>query len=156
MRKLAFGLVAGIVLSGCSSPAPEPRAPFRAVADNLQLMEWIVDPAADVVWGSVGTIVDEKGTTELAPANDEEWNAVRNAAALIAESGNLLMLESRAADQDAWMQFASGLIDAGVLAMKAAEARDVDALFDAGGQIYNVCASCHRQYVDESVEGLPR
>jgi cytochrome c551/c552 len=55
------------------------------------------------------------------------------------------------------MQISQGLVDAGVLAMAATDARDTEALFDAGGRIYNVCVSCHQQYIpfDEEAPELP-
>ena len=33
------------------------------------------------------------------------------------------------------------------VALEAAEKQDSDALFDAGGRIYQVCLGCHNQYV---------
>ena len=40
------------------------------------------------------------------------------------------------------------LVDAGVAAVKAVEARDVDALLGAGDQIVVVCAKCREPYRD--------
>jgi len=61
------------------------------------------------------------------------------------------MMPGRAAGDD-WIEYSRGLIDAGELAMKAALAQDADALFDAGGRIYQVCLACHNQYlIDEDV-----
>jgi cytochrome c553 len=145
-----------ILASACGGAPEAPPTPFKPVADNFQMMEWIMDPAADVIWGSVGWIIDEKGTTELVPKTDEEWAAVRNAAAIVAESGNLLMMPSRALDDTDWMEFCQGLVDAAVEAMKAAEAKDKQALFDAGGRIYSVCAACHQQYLTGGQEGQPQ
>lgn len=56
------------------------------------------------------------------------------------------MMSPRAKDADAWMQMATALNAAGTVAFKAAEARDVEALFDAGSGVYAACANCHRQY----------
>jgi len=137
--------------AGCNAEPTGPALPpFKATADTAQLMEWIVDPAADVIWDSVGTIIDMSGRQDFRPETEEEWNAVRNAGALIAESANLLMMAPRSTDRgDDWMEYSQGLADAGVLAIKAAEARDPEAVFDAGGRIYAVCAACHQMYVEE-------
>jgi hypothetical protein len=158
MRLSVCAILAALVAGGCSSAPPEQEPPpFKPVADNLQLMEWILDPAADVIWESVGTIIDTSGRQDIRPETEEEWNAVRNAGAVVAESGNLLMMNPRAKDLADWMQYSQGLVDAGILAIKAAEARDPDAVFDAGGRIYAVCASCHQMYVEEDREAvLPR
>jgi len=137
------------LLFGCSAPQspPAPAAPpLSPVVNVRQLMVWIVDPAADVIWGSVKTIITEAGTKEIAPHTDEEWDAVRNSAAMVAESGNLLMMEGRARDGKEWMTAARGLIAAAGRALKAAEARKVDALFTAGGDVYDACSACHRRY----------
>jgi cytochrome c556 len=38
------------------------------------------------------------------------------------------------------------LTDAANDARKAAEARNIDALFTAGGDLYRVCSACHQRY----------
>ena len=158
MRAVLPFLLAAAV-SGCTAAPPQAQAPpFKAAADTLQLMDWVLDPAAGVIWDSVGTVIDASGEHNFRPETDDEWTAVRNAAAVVAESGNLLMMDPRARDRgDDWMQYSEGLVDAGILAIKAAESRDPDAVFDAGGRIYAVCASCHRMYLEESLEAaVPR
>jgi len=139
-----------MLLFGCSS-APQPAAapPFRSVVDLKQLMEWVIDPAADVVWESVKTIATEEGTKEIVPRTQAEWDAVRNAAATLAETGNSLMTEVRARDRDRWMKAARRLVDAAEEALKAAEAKNADSVFAAGGRIYDACAACHRQYAPQ-------
>ena len=109
-------------------------------------MEWVVDPAVDVIWDSVKTISTEAGTKEIAPQNDEQWAAVRNAAATLTEAGNVLMIDGLARDQKGWMNYAQSLIKTADGALKAAQAKDKDALFAAGGEIYTVCRGCHQQY----------
>jgi hypothetical protein len=155
MRRLLAHACAAVTLLtlGCRS-APEPP-PFQPVADMKQLMTSVVDPAADVIWGSVGTIVSEAGTEERAPKTDEEWAAVLQSAYVIAESGNLMMMGGRARDTDAWMRHSRELTDVGVRAIKAAESRNKDAIFTVGGDIYEVCANCHRTYLI-TAEGIPK
>src|SRR4051794_22836098 len=93
-------------LVGCSAlqSAPETSqasatTPYVHVATLKQLMEWVLDPSADVIWDSVKTIMTEEGTKEIAPKTDDEWAAIRNSAAMLAESSNLLMMEGRAFDR---------------------------------------------------------
>lgn len=143
--RLALAAAGAILLSGCrASPKP---SPYRPVADVKQLMEAVVDPAADVIWGSVGTIESKEGTVETAPKTDAEWAVVRNAAYVITESGNLLMMGSRAKDADEWMKLSQALIDVGIRAIKAADAKDKDAVFEVGGDIYTACSNCHQRYL---------
>ena len=134
-----------MLLSACA-PAGDSSGRFTAVADVQQLMASIVDPAADFYWDAVGWIVDENGTEEVRPANDEEWEAVVNAAFLIAESGNLLLMESRALDEGAWIAMSQALIDVGKRAIEAAETRNEMAVFDVGAEVYAVCTNCHAAY----------
>jgi mono/diheme cytochrome c family protein len=97
----------------------------------------------------VQVTVDAAGEHERYPQTNEEWELVWAAALSLAESGNLLMMTPRAVDDGAWMQFARSLIEAGVEAAAAAEAHDVDRVFAAGEQVYNVCLGCHTRYVPE-------
>jgi cytochrome c553 len=120
--------------------------PIRAEASIKQLMAGLIDPAADTVWESVGTIISAAGTEERRPKTDKEWEAVRNAALHLTEGGNLLMLGHRAKDHDAWWRMSRTLVDAGAVALKAAEDRNVQALFDAGEGIATACDTCHGVY----------
>jgi hypothetical protein len=146
------------LLCGCSALPPSPAStapPFTAVVSVRQLMEWVIDPAVDVIWDSVATIYTEAGTREVAPHTDEQWAAVRNSAVIVAESGNLLMLDGRAMDRDRWMSTARELTVAANGALKAAEARNVAALFTAGEDIYHACTACHLRYAPGLRDATP-
>ncbi|MGQ0650253.1 MAG: hypothetical protein ACT4P7_22155 [Gemmatimonadaceae bacterium] len=116
-----------------------------------QLMNSVLEPAADVYWDAVGSVTDAKGTVEMAPRTPEEWDAVRNNAVVLAESGNLLMLPSRAVDDGEWMVLSRALITASRQAISAAEARDRNAVFDAGAVLYEACTACHAKYAIEHI-----
>ena len=152
MRPLLIPLCA-MILSACGSsqapPAPAAETsgtPFHPVASVKDLMNWVIDPNSDVLWGSVGTIITAEGREELQPITDEQWATLRNAAAVVAESGNLLMMKGRAIEEDEWMKAARAMLDAASLAVQATEAKDKDALFDAGGTLYEACTACHSRY----------
>ena len=51
-------------------------------------------------------------------------------------------------DGDAWMKRSQEMIDTGLAAWKAAEAKNVDQLFTIGGDIYEACSHCHQEYMD--------
>lgn len=134
-------------LSGCGGEsANAPETHYRLVLDSKELMNWVLDPSADVIWGSAGSVLTAEGEQDLAPVDDEGWNRVRNAAAMVVETGNLLMLPGRSRGDD-WDEFAQGLMTMGERAIAAAEAHDDEQLFEAGGQLYNVCVACHQQYM---------
>lgn len=136
---------------GCGSPQPAalPAPPFQTVATTKQLMQAVIDPAADAVWESVGTIVTADGTTEIAPQTDEEWTAVHHHALSLAEAGNLLMIGDRPGGSEEFVSLARQLIEQSARAAKAAEAHDAQAVFTIGGDIYDVCTNCHRRFSPE-------
>ncbi len=138
-------VLAIVVCAACGGAKPPP---FKPVADVKQLMQGAVDPSADVIWEATGTIVSKAGVENRHPRNQEEWDAVRNSAIILAEAGNLLMMAPRAKDGDLWMKRAQEMIDTGVAAWKAAEAKNVDQLFTVGGDIYEACSRCHQDYMD--------
>ena len=142
-------LLLPILLFGCAPDAGGP--PFTLVADLPDLMTTVVDPAADVYWDAVGWIIDASGTTEIRPESPEEWEAVRNAAYQVAESGNLMMMEGRAVDEPEWRGFSQAMISVGQRAIEAAEARDEQGVFDVGAEIYAVCTGCHSIYAVETL-----
>lgn len=145
-RLLAVGLL--LLGVGCGErPVESGQAPppYDVLMTSQQLMVWVLEPAADVIWDSAGTIITAEGRQELAPTTDEGWEEVVRAAATLVEAGNLLMLPGRAAGDD-WIEYSTAMIDTGRLAMEAARAQDPDALFDAGGRVYQVCRACHNQY----------
>lgn len=138
------------LLAGCS-PAPTVRGPsapppFTTELNLKQLMTLVIDPSADVVWDSVKTIITAEGAKEIAPKTDEEWMAVRTGAATLIEAGNMLMLDGRAMDQQSWMASARRLSAAGAATLRAAESKNAEGVFNAGGQIYNACKICHDNY----------
>ena len=156
MRTISWIPLCAIAVAGCGAPKDEPSAPAAAAATappfhttltTKQLMSWIIDPNATAIWNSVGSITTEKGTEERHPQTDEEWAAFRNAAATLIESGNLLMLDGRAVDNDQWMATSRGMADAAATVLEAAEAKDVEAYFDAGGALYEACTACHSKYL---------
>lgn len=137
-----------LAVLGCA-PQPPVQPPFKPVTTVLELMESVIAHAAEVYWESVQVTVDADGVHEKKPETDEEWEFVWASALAIAESGNLLMMEPRAVDDGAWMQFSRSLVDAGAAAAAAAAAHDVDRVFAAGEQVYNACLGCHMRYVPQ-------
>ncbi|RLA05622.1 MAG: hypothetical protein DRQ54_07840 [Gammaproteobacteria bacterium] len=150
MHQLFHFLIIGVLvgLTACTEPPQATQPQYEVVTDIHHTMELIIDPATDVIWSSAGSIITAAGEQDLAPTTAEEWAKVESAAAVLAESGNLLMMPGRSAGSD-WNEYARGLISSGKLAMVAAEQQDADALFDAGGLIYQACLACHNQYLVE-------
>ena len=146
-RRIAVRLALATCLALAACDKAPPPIPFKAVATNKQVMAEVLEPAADVYWDAVGSVSDKNGITEHAPKNDEEWKAVIASATVIAESGNLLMMPPRALDQGEWMTLAREMVEAGRQAQVAAQAHDVQKVFDAGAVVYETCTKCHAKYV---------
>ena len=143
-------LAALLFPAGCAPDASE-SIPFEAVADGRQLMVSVIEPAAEVYWDAVGVIMDPEGTHEIEPRSDEEWEAVENAAWVLAESGNLLLMEDRAQGREHWTRMSRSMIEVGRRAVDAAVARDPQAVFDMGAEVYFVCTGCHAVYAAETI-----
>lgn len=143
-------------LAGCgaktSPPAAAPPPPFQLGIQMKDLMSWIIDPNADVVWAAVGTVVTAEGEQKTAPKTDEEWTVVRNSAATVIECGNLLMMDGRARDQGEWMKRVQELMRTANEVLQAIDAKDAEALFTAGSDMYLACSACHAQYIFSEAE----
>ena len=141
-------LIVGAALGGCDAQNAESK--MAVTGSSYPVMTAYLEPAADKVWGSAGAIITEEEEIDLQPTTDEGWAEVVHAATVIAEGGNLLMLPGYAADNEDWMVYAAGMTRAALKARQAAYDQDADALFDAGGAIYNVCRACHNKYMAAS------
>jgi hypothetical protein len=161
MRPFLWPALAAVLLvPACNrTPPPQPApppSPFRPVADVKQLMASVIEPAADEYWDAVGSIVDAKGVTEIAPKTDAEWKAVRDHAYVFTEGGNLLMMSGRAKDDGDWITFSQALVEVGQRAIKAAEAKDTKAVFDVGAEVYQACVNCHAKYIAPGAPASPK
>jgi len=143
--RLLIGCWLLLLATGCTQP-DNVTLPYEPVGDLKHTMSIVLEPAADVIWDSAGTIETLDSVQDLRPTTEEGWNRVKHAASVVAETGNLLMMPGRAKDNGDWVEISGGLILTGKAALDAAENKDADALFEAGGQIYNVCVSCHQIY----------
>ena len=145
--RATVALVAVLALASCTEEV-ERELPVQAVGDLHDTMTWVIDPAADVIWGSAGAIITVEGERDLVPTTEEGWARVRHSAAVVAESGNLLLMPHLAPETDsaAWNEFAGGMTRIAKDAIAAVDAKDGEALFEIGGNLYNVCVACHQVY----------
>ena len=148
MASRIIGAFAATILLLSCTQEPADELPVQAVGDLHDTMTWVLDPAADVVWESAGWILTAEGTQDLTPTTDEDWDQVRHSAAVLAESGNLLLLPHLAPETntEAWIEFSRGMTRVAREALAAVDEKDSDALFETGGHLYNVCLACHQVY----------
>lgn len=171
MTRSAIALALALAMAACSPDSEEPSsAPSGAVpvegmggatvADfktdtNMQdLMAHVVDYSAFGVWNAQGWLIDKDGIHELFPTTDAGWAAAESAAFTLAEVSNTLLLPGRPRDEERfWVDYAHQLYTAAKKAQETALARDKQAFFDAGGEIYQACVACHNRYVAGNMPG---
>jgi hypothetical protein len=154
-------------LSGAANTVGE-RQVYTSIRE---LMQSIVDPSADALWGASGTVVDNEGIHDMSPKTPEEWLDVRGAAVRIIEGGNLLMMPGREAapagaksetpgvelepaqiaalvkqKRKDFNGFAKALQLLGLEALRATDAKNTDLLGEIGGRMENVCEGCHQTF----------
>jgi hypothetical protein len=172
MKRL-YGLVGiAVLVAGCSSPAPAPApapaGPAAAPHSNLaQLMRGIPFPNSNIIFDTQSLDPDalkdkkpgEQGVGASAQYNSVYggWQAVENAALALQETANLITIPGRMCENGKpvplgdpdYQKAAAGLIEAGKVAYKAAQAKDLDAMLEAGGTVTDACAACHEKYRDK-------
>ena len=161
-----------IALAACTkTPPPAQTPPLLHPATIKDIMDSMVDPSGDFIFKSVQEIADEHGITEKAPSTDAEWDDVRHHLYVLLEAPNLITMEGRKvarpedksrnpqvenepeqvqklldADRPSFIRRARRLQDAAAQGIKAVDARDKDALFQAIDRIDKACENCHLHY----------
>jgi hypothetical protein len=85
MRRLPLFSTLVSLLFCVSCAKQKPDAEYRPTTTIKDLMDGIVDPAADTIWNSVATTMTIKGKEEKSPHTDEEWATVRRSAIQLLE-----------------------------------------------------------------------
>lgn len=166
-----------VLFSACSGKSEEKPAESllgsaAATAPVRALMAGFIDPAADVVWNSVGTIMTGPAEIEeRVPKNDEEWANVRRNALMLMEASDLLLTPGRPMagpgqksaapgvelepseieanvnkDRERWDQLAKALHDASAEVLQAIDVKDREKLFDLGAGLDATCEDCHSTF----------
>jgi hypothetical protein len=182
---LRLAAVVGVAQILCACGQDRTQAPSATSADDGQsllfkpnagvqdIMAYMIDPAADFLWGSVSTTVTEQGVEEKQPRTDEEWNEVRRQAIILAEATNLLLIDGRrvtregkqledhgtpgnltadeaekaiAADRATFISFAHALHEVGEAMVAAADNKNPQGLVDAGETMDRLCEGCHLKF----------
>jgi len=132
MRPLSLAIT--LAMLAATAMVSAQAQPIGTVHD---IMAAITIPASDKVFAAASE----------PPRDAAGWAAVRTYALAVAESSNLLMMPKRAVDQKDWIKWSTAQLKAAQLVMKAAEAKDADALSTASDALYETCAGCHKVYM---------
>jgi hypothetical protein len=142
-KLVALPLLLSIVTSSCSG-----RSDVAPIATLEQIMETAIEPVSDRVFEAA---VWENGVRIGGPKTDDDWKLVQANAMMLAETCNLLLMPGRAKDDVGWPIRTQAMKDAALEAATAAEARNTDAILNAGTHIYQACLGCHLQYIPQMV-----
>jgi len=169
------------MISACSSSSPAAGADastsklwgdMKAVVSVKELMRDMLDPIADNIFNAVGTIITEKGTVDMLPKTDEDWDKIRIGAVTLAEGAYLLKVprpftppgedndtgpdgvELSSAqitskverDPVEWNARIEALRNVALEVLEIVKKKDAPALWDAGEDLDTACESCHRSY----------
>lgn len=156
MKRLVTLAACAALLTACSpqkpaatkAAAPTAEAKFNYDLPMTEVMGHVIDPAAWTYWRGSGTEVTAKGERDLSPTTEEGWTELENGAAVLIEAGNILQLPGRTREPVAdWNKYAQQLTARGREAKEAAEKHDKAAVYAKGGEVYEVCTACHKQFV---------
>ena len=126
-----------------ASPSINATAVKSPVSINAEMVR-VVDHAAHQLWN-----VERNG---MAPKSDADWENLEEHATQMAAAGTLIRLEGTGVNDRDWVQradwqkWATAVSDAGMAAFKAVEAKNLQALTAANGQLVEACESCHKQF----------
>jgi hypothetical protein len=143
----------------------------RGPATVKDIMHSMVEPSGDFLFQSVQTIADEHGVREKAPHTAAEWDGVRQRLLILSKVPDLFsapnLRAARARDRSKnpevesepeevqrlldterpdFIRRAYRLRDASLIATKAVDAKDKDALKVGLDGIDKACESCHLHY----------
>ena len=164
----AIALVHSSVHTATTVQEPAPSPPTDTIKD---IMISTIKPNAESMWNSVVIEISQAGVKQKAPQTEQEWEELRRWTTTLMEGTNLLAIPGRRVatpgekakkpeielspeeieilidkDRAGWIALSRGLYAASQRFLKAAEAKDTDALIVAGGAVYKACEDCHDKY----------
>ncbi|HEX6893807.1 MAG TPA: hypothetical protein VF146_00960 [Bryobacteraceae bacterium] len=126
----------GLFLFALAGVAVAQTPDYKPVGSMTELMVRIIYPASDALF------YIERDP----PKTDVQWNNIRTQALMLAESGNLMIMPSRARDQGDWVKESRVMIDLAGEAYRAALAKNMDGILAVNDKLADSCIVCHQQY----------
>lgn len=152
IRTWPRGLAAilSVALIGCQAetgPTGEAAADFPPVAPRTSLnavMVGLVDHAAHRIW--------DLGRDGMGPQTSADWQEVEHHAIQLIAGGTYItfggtgVLDADWVQQPSWQSYSADVANAGVLALDAANRRDLADVLLAGDSLIMACEGCHQEY----------
>ena len=164
-----------VVQAQAPAAAPKPAAAtpaagaaparYRTHGNLNQVMRGILFPNSNVVFAaqneefaSLKQDKDPSLATDPLRGVYNSWTAVEDSGYALAEAANLLMIPGRVCSNGKpapvgnadWAKFVAGLRDAGMEAVKAAKAKNQDAMLDVSDKMTTACSACHDVYREKT------
>jgi hypothetical protein len=156
--------------------APQPAAlwgDLKPVVSVKELMKYMIDPMADNIFNAVGTTVTRRGTVDVEPKTEADWDRIRSGAVSLAEAAELLKIrrpmtppgdENNSTGPDAvelspaqiiakverdpveWNARIEALRNVALEALDVVNRKDISEVWDVGENLDKTCEACHRSY----------
>jgi len=150
--------------AGRAAAAPA-GARYQVHGTLNQVMRGVLFPNSNVIFAAqneefAGIKQDKDPSLATDPLRSvyNSWTAVEDSGIALAEAANLLMIPGRVCSNGKpapvgnadWAKFVAGLRDAGMSAVKAARAKNQDAILDVSDKMTSACAACHDVYREKT------
>jgi len=169
----AVGAMAVVQAQAPAAPKPAAAKPASAAAAARyrvhgtlnEIMRGILFPNSNVVFAAqnedfakIQQDKDPSLATDPLKGVYNSWTAVEDSGYALAEAANLLMIPGRVCSNGKpapvgnadWAKFVAGLRDAGMEAVKAARAKNQDAILDVSDKMTTACSACHDVYREKT------
>ena len=155
------------------SAGPPLLGDMTPVVSVKELMRDVIDPTADNIFDAVWWDQTARGLIEHRPTSEADWDRVRVGAVTIAEGIELLKVARALAppgdvnnslgphpselspaaisakianDPVLWLAKIQALRNVGLEVLDVVRKKDVDGLWQAGGDLDDACEACHLEY----------
>jgi hypothetical protein len=140
MKRVVYLMACVFGTCGVVGQAEEPSTAAMPVVSVKEVMEKTITPATNVLWNA------------FEPPTNEQWAALEEAAVTLLVAANAVAMggsgpmDAEWAARREWQAFNGVMIQAGISALRAVRARDLEALTAAGEILYPPCEGCHTQF----------
>ena len=153
-----------------AKPQAAPAVTVKPDAPIQEIMATMIDPASKVVFQAVSSEMVNGKEVKKEPRTDAEWARVTRSAQAMVDGSKLITEESRRVARNldqkanegelnprqvealltknraAWNKYARAFSAAAGVALKAAQAKNPQAVFDSGEGLDAACENCHLEF----------
>jgi len=160
-NSLTRGLAAMFVVCAGSLMAQTPPSAAAPIADLNQIMRILFFPHSNVLFftqrfdpAAVKRAPEPSSSTDPLTGVFGGWEAVENSARLMVEGADFLMTPGRKCsngrdmptNRPEWVEMVKHLREAGVVALKAAQTKNMERMIDATATLNDSCMECHNRF----------